>query len=194
MAKQSKYRLSLDFNAPVILGMTIISFAILLAVLALGSTVKQLFGVYYSSWADPFMYMRLFTHVLTHVDLAHYTGNFMLILAVGPMVEEKYGSKQLLIMIAITALITGLIHVIFFHNIILMGASGVVFMLVLLASYVNIREGHIPITVILVAALYIGNEIVTGVLSSDDISQISHIIGGLCGGIFGFVLRIKRKA
>ena len=193
MAKQSTKRLGLDFNAPVILGMTFISFLILMSSEIWGDSVKRLFGTYFTSWNDPLMYTRLFTHVLVHADFAHFTGNFMLILAVGPMVEEIYGSKRLLSMIVVTAFITGIINILFFKHVILMGASGVVFMLVLLASYVNIREGHIPMTVLLVAALYIGNEIAAGLFTTDNISHLSHIIGGLCGGIFGFVLRVKNK-
>lgn len=81
------------------------------------------------------MYLRMFTHVIAHQDLAHFTGNFLLILAVGPIIEEKYGSKTLLTMICITAVITGLVNVIFFRNIMLTGVSGLVFMLILLASF-----------------------------------------------------------
>ena len=190
---QSKHRIRLDFNAPVILSMTFISLGILILSTIFGDAVTRFLGVHFSSWKDPLMYLRLFTHILPHGDFAHYTGNFMLILAVGPMVEERYGSKRLLWMILFTALVTGLINIIFFKHVLLLGASGVVFMLILLASYVNIREGHIPLTVILVALLFIGNEIVTGMFSRDNISQISHIIGGLCGGIFGFFLRVNKS-
>lgn len=190
-------KFKIDFNAPVILSMTGVSLIILILTLLFGNTILRLFGVYYSSWADPMMYARLFTHVITHADVAHYTGNFMLILAIGPMVEEKYGSSRLLFMMAVTALITGLINVIFFRGVLLVGASGIVFMLILLASFVNIKEGKFPITVILVAVFYIGNEIVTGIRSNDSISQMAHIIGGLCGGGFGLLFnseKMRRKS
>ena len=194
MAKQETKILGIDFNAPVILGLTLISFVVLIMSEVFGINVKDTLAVYYTSWKDPFMYMRLFTHVMVHADFAHFTGNFMLILAVGAMVEEKYGSSRLFIMVAVTAFVTGLINVIFFKNVMLMGASGIVFMLILIASFVNIRGGHIPLTVLLVAALYIGNEVVSGLFSADNISQMSHIIGGICGGVFGFVLRVKDKS
>jgi len=47
-------------------------------------------------------------------------------------------------------------------------------------------------TVILVAVLYIGNEIVSGLFSKDQISHLSHIIGGLCGTLFGVILNSKK--
>lgn len=181
----------LDFNAPVILSFTMIS-AIVLGISAYtGEGLSRFLGIYFSAWKDPYMYMRLFTHVIAHADFAHFTSNFMLILAVGPMVEEKYGSKSLLLMILATALITGMIHILMFKKVLLLGSSGIAFMLILLASYSNLRQGQIPLTVILVALIFIGNEIYTGFTAKDGISQISHIIGGVCGGVFGFLQRKK---
>lgn len=182
----------IDFNAPVILGMALISFILLLLSTLVGDRIARMFAAYNSGFLDIWMYPRLLTHVLVHQNLAHYAGNFMMILAIGPMVEERYGSKRLLGMIAVTAFVTGLFHVLFSHNTMLMGASGIAFMLIILASFANLREGKLPLTVILVAVLYIGNEIVTGLTTQDSISHITHILGGLCGGVFGFLYRDKR--
>lgn len=184
MKSQSK-RFLIHFNAPVILGMTAVSLLVLLANYLTRGGANSLFAAYRTSWADPFQYLRLFTHVLAHSSFSHYSGNFLMILAIGPMVEEKYGSRRLLLMIAVTALITGLIHVLFFRGA-LVGASGIVFMLILLASFTNIQEGTIPVTVVLVGVLYIGNEIFAGLTTVDNISRLSHIVGGLCGAGFGY--------
>lgn len=180
--------LKLAFNSPVILGITFIAFVVLLLSNVFGNSIVYFLGVRFSSWTDPTMYLRLITHIFVHADLAHYTGNFMMILAIGPMVEEKYGGKNLAFMIAVTAIFTGLINIFFFKGSVFLGASGIVFMLIILASFANLRERTIPITVILVAVLYLGNEILTGVLSQDNISQLSHILGGVCGGFFGAVM------
>ena len=187
-SSESRRRRWLNFNSPVILGMTCISFALLLLNWLTGGETNRFLAIRYTSWADPLMYLRLFTHVLAHSGLSHFTSNFMMILVIGPIVEEKYGGPRLLIMIVITAVITGLFNVIFFRNVALIGASGIVFMLILLASFVNIRQGRIPLTVLLVAVLYIGNEIVRGITANDNISQMAHIVGGLCGSAFGFAL------
>ena len=34
---------------------------------------------------------------------------------------------------------------------------------------------------------YIGDEVVTGLFTQDNISQLTHIVGGICGGVFGKV-------
>jgi len=151
-----------------------------------------IFGARRTSLLDPMQYVRLFTHVLVHADIGHYVGNFMMILAIGPMVEEKYGSGRLVLITVITAFVTGLVKIIFFPGTVLVGASGIVFMLILMASFTNIRQGRLPITVLLVAVLYIGNEVLLGLFTIDNVSRISHIIGGLCGAVFGVVFHAKK--
>lgn len=181
------------FNSPAILTLTFLSLAVLALNRISGGRVNTALAIWYSRWTDPLMYLRMFTHVIVHQNIEHYTGNFLLILAVGPLVEEKYGSKRLIIMFLITAFITGLLNVIFFKNVMLMGASGLVFMLILLASFTNMKDGRIPLTVLLVGVLYIGNEVIAGLTIDDNISRISHIIGGLCGAGFGFLLNNGRR-
>ena len=65
----------------------------------------------------------------------------MMILVVGPLLEEKYGSSSILLAIATTALVTGLANFILFPQKQLLGASGVVFALILLSSFTCVREG-----------------------------------------------------
>ena len=37
--------------------------------------------------------------------------------------------------------------------------------------------------------LYIGKEVIDGVTLSDNVSQLTHIIGGLCGAFLGLSMR-----
>ena len=187
----NKNRFVLDINAPIILGMAALSLVVLIVDRLTNGNIIMLFAAYRTSVTDPMQYVRLFTHVLAHADIGHYAANFMMILAIGPMIEEKYGSGRLCLMIVITALITGLINVIFFPGTAVVGASGIVFMMILLASFTNIRQGRLPITVPLVAVLYIGNEVMMGLFTTGNISRLSHIIGGLCGACFGVIFHSK---
>ncbi len=136
-------------------------------------------------------YLRLFTHVLGHADWAHLFGNLSLLLLLGPILEQSYGSLTMLLMMAITALVTGLINVLIFPTG-LMGASGIVFMMILLSSFTNFSKGEIPLTFILIMVLYLGQEVFRAVTSVDQISQFAHIIGGFCGSLFGFFRPTKR--
>jgi len=188
-----KRSFAIDLNSPVILWLTLIALIVLIISLVTPVDTTMLLGARRTSFADPMQYVRLFTYVLAHANVTHFVGNFMMILAIGPMVEEKYGSGQLLLITVLTTLITGLINIIFFPGVIVVGASGIVFMLILMASFTNIRQGTLPITVLLVAILYIGNEIMLGLFTADNVSRISHIIGGLCGAVFGFVFHSKNN-
>ena len=193
----------ITYNAPVILTYTLIC----VVITALDSSVfmsadnspgglsKFLFMVYPFGTAEmypgnPLSYFRLFSHAMGHANWAHLVGNFSFILLLGPILEEKYGSKLILLLLFITAFITGILNAALFNNA-LLGASGEVFMMILLVSFTNARRGTIPLTFILVALLFLGKEIYGALMTEDQISQFAHIIGGVCGGIFGYIISPK---
>ena len=95
--------------------------------------------------------------------------------------------------IVVTALVTGVVNYVFFWNTALCGASGVVFAFILMSSFTSFREGEIPITFILVAVIYLGQQIYEGIVLQDNISNMAHILGGVVGGILGFSLNKKSK-
>jgi len=129
-------------------------------------------------------WVSIVSHISGHAHWQHLINNFTLILLIGPMLEENYGSKQLLIMILITALVTGILNVFLFKSS-LMGASGVVFMMILLSSFTNFSHGEVPLTFILILILYMGVQFFN-TSGADNISHFAHIVGGMCGSFFGF--------
>ena len=181
-----KRSLVIQYNSPVVLNFAIISLCVLaLDVFTSGWSTTKFFSVYASSPTDPFAYIRLFGHVLGHAGYAHFISNMTLFLVVGPPLEEKYGSRRLLFAIVITALVSGLVQVFFFPTTALLGASGLVFMMIVLSSLAGARNGGIPLTLILVIIIYLGGEIMDAFTQKDNISQLTHIVGGLCGAFLG---------
>ena len=178
----------IQYNSPVILTFALLSlFALGLGTLTGGESNWLLFSVHRAPLTDPLMYLRLFTHAIGHANLSHFIGNFILILLVGPMLEEKYGGKMLAVMMLITAFVTGVLHVaVSEHG--KLGASGIVFMLMLLASFTNLQKGRIPLTLILALFVFVGREILSSQAADIDnnIAYMSHIVGGICGAAFGF--------
>jgi membrane associated rhomboid family serine protease len=73
----------------------------------------------------------------------------------------------------------------------LLGDSGVLFMMILLASFTNINKGEIPLTFILILVLYLGRELFNS-FSNSNISEFAHIVGGFCGSLFGFFRPAKK--
>ena len=131
-----------------------------------GWTTMHLFCVYRSSLKDPLFYIRLFGHVLGHAGWEHFLNNMLLLLVVGPPMEEKYGSKALL--------------------------GGIVFMLIMLSSLAGF-SGGIPVTMLLVAALYFGQQVYDIILVHDNVANFMHIVGGLCGTAFGYYFALPRR-
>ena len=181
----------IDYNSPVVLSFVFLSFVVLiLGYITKGFTTRLFFCVYRSSPLDLLTYVRLVGHVLGHANLSHHINNMMMLLLVGPMLEEKYGSKLLFEMMFITAVITGLANNMLFPTG-LLGASGIVFMMIILSSVTSVKEGKIPLTLIVVVILYLGEQVAAGIFSADNISQLTHIVGGVCGGVFGMMMNKK---
>lgn len=185
--------LKLQYNAPVVLTFFFTCLAVLVLDMFIGDAItRRFFMVYRSPFSLSWM-IRLFGHVLGHADFSHFAGNMLLFLVVAPPMEEKYGSRLLLGAIALTAGVSGLFQILFFPGTALLGASGIVFMLILLSSLSGMRQGGIPLTLILVAIFYLGQEIYSAIFVSDSVSQITHIIGGICGTVLGFGMYHGKK-
>ena len=183
----------IHYNSPVVLTFFFLSVsALLLDILTKGWTTVHLFSVYRSP-ITPLFFVRLFGHVLGHSGYAHFAGNMVLFLVVGPPLEEKYGSKALLAGILLTALVSGLLQCALFPHTALLGASGIVFMLILLSSLAGMKTGSIPLTLILVAVIYLGQEIWDAVMVRDNVAHFMHLVGGACGTGFGFWAGKKRN-
>lgn len=144
---------------------------------------------YHSALLSPMTWVRAFTHIFGHADWEHFISNMSYILLLGPMLEEKYTSKTLTGVIAITAFGTSLVNYVFFPSVALCGASGVVFAFILLSSFTGFKDGEIPITFILVAVFFIGQQIWDGITVQDNISNMAHIVGGMIGGALGYALK-----
>lgn len=190
----TKKKLRITFNAPVVLSLVGISFvATLLNYITGGASGELLFMTYESSLLSPMTWIRAFTHIFGHADWAHLVGNMSYLLLLGPMLEEKYSSQTLAAVIAITAVVTSIVNAILFSHVALCGASGVVFAFMLLSSFTSFKEGEIPITFILVAVFFIGQQIFEGITVRDNISNMTHIVGGIIGGLVGYGLNKKSK-
>ncbi len=175
--------MKIKYNAPVILTYALLALAYLVL------PVAKTFGLNFSSpaqlaFSNPEFYLRLISHVLAHANGPHLMGNLMIILLVGPLLEEKYRSRKMFEMMLLTAATTALLNAALFSTS-LIGGSGLAFMMILLSSFSNFRAMQIPLTFILVAVIFIGSEIIA-ILKIDQISQFSHLAGGCIGASYGF--------
>ena len=181
-----KYLNYFQYNSKVILSYFFLSLIVLfLNKLTNKKSTIKFFSSCRGSVFNPLTFITMFTHILGHDNFNHLKSNFIYILLIGPLVEEKYGSINLLIMILVTSFLTALVNILFGKKRIL-GSSGISFMLIILSSIVNINSGKIPITLILVFVFYVVGEIVDGLFKKDNISHLSHLLGALSGIVFGY--------
>jgi rhomboid protease GluP len=186
-------KIRIRYNAPVVLTFALASaLALLIDQLTGGTFIRSYFTLPPTFASGSLLsWVRLVSYVAGHASWAHLIGNFSFILLIGPVLEEKYGSLPLLAMMIVTALATAVLNFLLIRAG-LLGASGIAFMLILLSSFTNIRQGEIPITFILVLALYLVREFVSA-LTPDTVSQLAHIAGGLIGALFGFLFSGSEK-
>lgn len=187
-------KIKISFNSPVILAFSIICFCtLILNIITRGASNNLLFSVYHSSLLNPLTYVRFIGHVFGHANWEHFIGNITLLLVVGPLLEEKYGSLNMTIVFLTTAFVTGIVNYVFFPRVILLGASGIVFALILLSSFTRMKEGEIPLTLVLVAVIYIGGQVYDGIFIKDNVANFTHILGGLVGSIAGYIMNRNKS-
>lgn len=187
--------MKLKYNAPTTLTFALIAAAVLLIdQYLMPGVIEALFtaeGSLTFQYDNIPAYVRMFTHVFGHAGWEHLLSNLTLILLLGPILEEKFGSKQVAWMMVMTALVNGLVNALFFESA-LMGSSGIAFMMILLVSFANIKAGEFPLSALLVVGLYLAKEVLS-IFKYDDISQMSHIIGAACGAVFGFARTVASR-
>ena len=191
----SRKRVKLAVNAPAILTFVAVCIAVqLINIITKGASNAAVFSVYRSSLLNPLTYLRCVCHVFGHADWNHLISNLMYILILGPMIEEKYGTSNTVFVMAVTAVITGIFNMAFFPGVRLLGASGIVFTFILISSITTTKDDAIPVTFILVALLYIGQQIYQGIFEKNNISQMAHIVGGVVGSVLGFIMQKARMS
>ena len=198
MTKKNSFfsKVRITYNAPVTLTFALVSALILLidSLFLNNNLIPAIFTAPSNStfhFNQPLDYFRLILHIFGHSDWNHLISNMAFILLLGPMLEERYGSGILSLMMIVTSLVTGVLNACF-STFPMVGSSDIAFMMILLASFTSLSKNEIPLSFILILILYIGREIVTH-QQKDNIAIIAHIAGGLCGSLFAFLATPKQK-
>lgn len=205
MRKKSQNKIKVTYNAPVTLTFAILCVLILILDKFAGN---KIIPVAFTScggkssplpfdFSSPFDYLRLILHIFGNANWSQLISNFAFILLLGPMIEEKYGSAILILMMSITSLVSGVLNACFGTDV-LTGASDIVFMMILLVAFNSFSKNEIPLSFILVLVLYIGREI-AGLFGGNEtdrtnFSALANIAGGICGSLFAFLATPKASA
>jgi GlpG protein len=185
-----------SIDAPIVLCFSAACLAVhVLTAHGLPDLTKDYFALWPWAYSSPWHFMfypRLVSHVLGHGGWEHLMGNLTLIIVVGPACEVDYGPRMLSFIILVTALVTSIFHYIFAPKFaMLMGASGVAFMLIMLNSLRDHEAGKIRVSFMVLVALWVWKECVGFVSNnmfghSDGVSHLAHMFGAIVGGFAGF--------
>lgn len=181
-------------NAPILLGFVCLC-TLLHMIAEIVPGLPQILGVddaFTQLW-NPFSYLSLFTHVLAHSDWGHLKGNMVHLLLVGPAVEHEFGSRNLLLIILLVAFSSAMVHLaVGADHTYQLGASGVVFACILLSSLVTASAACIPLSFVIVAIWWLGDELFKFFFSGDGVSHHAHISGGIVGTMAGYYIHRQR--
>lgn len=156
---------------------------------------------------SPADYLKIILYAFGHSDVQEFFANLAILLLLGPVLEERYGSKMIALMTGISTLVTGVLCV-SLSPISLSGSSQIVFMMIFLTFLTERNRRSIKISWLALLCVYIFLEISVN-LESKVIFEKEHsmaavflikntpilfyIIGGSAGGIFGLLVRNKES-
>lgn len=180
----------ITFKSPITL--TIVAGSLIATLIPDTTTYLALHPAGTSSWLNPFFYAGIFGHIFAHSGLAHWANNMALILLLAPALEKRYGSLKFISAMGALVFLIGVTEsfVLIFTQNTLIGASDLVFALILMTTFTESRKGEIPITSILVAILW-GIHEVGGLITKDSIANSAHLVGAVWGFVWGLWLLPK---
>ncbi len=181
----------IEYNSPVVLTFSLLATAIFFIDQIIPLDIINSLFVYRGGFSLISL-VQMILWPLGHASIDHLLGNITLILLIGPMLEEKYSSKTILILIIITTVVIGFFQAIIFSSGIL-GASGIVFMMIILTSFTNMKDGKVPLTFIFIAILFLAKEIYNGIFVANNISELGHILGALVGMGYIYIVQKNKK-
>lgn len=197
--KKFKLNLKFSYDAPVTLTFVIVCAVLFLLnnlVIKNGALSNVLASPTSQTGALPFIvkqplsYLRLLLYIFGSGEEVIYLTNLMIILMMGPAMEERYGSVIIGIMIFVSALFAGVLNACFCADS-LVGAVPVVCMMIFLNAFMSFSKKTVPATFLAVIVFFGFFSISSGMSA---IRLIICIAGGLCGSLFAFLTSPKVKA
>ena len=144
--------------------------------------------------SSPVSYLRLLFYIFgaggKAVSASVMFTNLILIMLLGPAMEERYGSVIIGIMIFVSALFSGVLNACFCETS-LVGAVPLVSMMIFLNAFMSFSKKKFPLSFGVVMVLFIVLQSVSGL---GAVKIIICIAGGLCGSLFAFLTSPKMKA
>lgn len=196
-----KLNLKFSYDAPVSQTFVILSFVIFLIDLfalkfklnttyLISPTSSQ--GVLPFVFSDPLSWARIFLYIFGGKDQVVLVTNLLLVILIGPTMEERYGSVIIGIMFFVSALFSAVLNTLVCKNG-MSGCGSVVFMLLILNAMMFFTKKTISATSITMIVLFVCREFF---IKNDNgiAGSLITLAGGLCGSLFAFIASPKARA
>lgn len=209
----AKKNYSLKINAPVIVVIATISILAMIfdTFIIKGKVISNAFTCHASKASGSFSafnfksaadYARMIFYIFGNNSwYSLFSGTIILIL-LGANLEERYGSRILLLMISTSCLVTGVLTACI-STVPVTGADGIIFTMLFLASISEISKKEIPLTWLMILVLFISFKLYSTAdfyhlkkfsqIIDKNICVFIQLIGGICGSLFGFIAAPKEK-
>ena len=158
-------------------------------------------------FANPIHYLGMILHIFGNASFPQLFVNSLIILILGTILEERYGSSVLALMAGICALVSGVLTSCL-STAPVSGATDIAFMMIILASLMTLTKKKVLCTWLLAFILYLSYRLyvctASPALSSqgsafllflkNNLSTFVSLAGGVCGSLFGFLSAPKKRA
>ncbi len=197
--KKFNLNLKVSYDAPVTLTFVIISAVFFLLntfLLKNGGLAKLLASPTSVSGTLPFIvsqplsYLRLLFYIFGSNEGSILFTNLILIMLLGPAMEERYGSAIIGIMIFVSALFSGVLNACFCPES-LVGPLPLVSMMIFLNAFMSFSKKKFPLSFVAVIVFFVVLQILEGL---GILKIIICIAGGLCGSLFALLTSPKTRA
>ena len=197
MAKKNS--LKFIFDSPVVLVFSVVSAVIFISDLILKLNLSEKIfecpgakSVPAFDFKSALSYVKLVIYPFGGENSTSFFLNIGFILLLGPVLEERYGSIMLALMIFITSLVGGVLTACV-STFGISGCGGIVFMMIILSVLSVFIKKQLPVSWIFIFALYLAFSLFSGkkisgfmLFMQNNVPVFIQLASGFCGGFFGF--------
>lgn len=137
-------------------------------------------------------YVQMIFYIFVPTSVNILFTDLILILLLGPTLEDRYGITVIGVMIFICALFSGVLNACFCKNS-LTGPSCIVYMMIFLNIFFSLIKKKIPLSFVVIFVLLIVKDVLVP-SENGIVGIIVNICGGLCGSLIAFLASPKVRA
>ena len=195
------------FDSPVVLVFSVVSTVIFISDLILKLNLSEKIfecpgakSVPAFDFKSALSYVKLVIYPFGGENSTSFFLNIGFILLLGPVLEERYGSIMLALMIFITSLVGGVLTACV-STFGISGCGGIVFMMIILSVLSVFIKKQLPVSWIFIFALYLAFSLFSGKKISgfmpfmqNNVPVFIQLASGICGSLFGFFVCPKKRS